>query len=199
MTTIKATIKKIRFYNEENGFSIFQVHNEQFNTFALTGTIFPLEENELIECTGDWIVDKKFGKQFKATTIKVAKPDTLEGMKQYLSSGILPGIGPSSAEKIVQYFKEKVFEILDNNPSRLLDVPGIGRKTLNKIIDVWAEKRTSPRIIDELHGFGLDFAHSLKLYKMFGEDAVKYMKSSPYELLKSVNTLSFEDIDKSAI
>lgn len=199
MTTIKVTIKKIRFYNEENGFAIFQVHNEQFGTFSLTGSIFPLEENELIECSGDWFIDKKFGKQFKAEKIKIAKPDTLEGMRQYLSSGILPGIGPSSAEKIVQYFKENVFDILDNNPTRLLDVPGIGRKTLNKIIEVWAEKRTSPRIINELHEIGLDFSHSLKLYKMFGEDAVKYMKSSPYELLKAVNTLSFQDIDKIAL
>lgn len=94
----------------------------------------------MIECTGDWFVDKKFGKQFKATHIQISKPDTLEGMRQYLSSGILPGIGPSSADKIVQYFKENVFDILDNNPSRLLDVPGIGRKTLNRIVDVWAEK-----------------------------------------------------------
>jgi exodeoxyribonuclease V alpha subunit len=199
MTKIKVTIKKIRFYNEDNGFAIFQVHNDQLSTFSLTGTIFPLEENEIIECTGDWFVDKKFGKQFKATHIQISKPDTLEGMRQYLSSGILPGIGPSSAEKIVQYFKENVFDILDNNPSRLLDVPGIGRKTLNRIVDVWAEKRTSPRIINELNAFGLDFTHSLKLYKMFGEDSVKHMKSSPYELLRAVNTLSFEDIDKIAL
>lgn len=199
MITIKATIKKIKFYNPDNGYSIFQVYNKEFNTFVLTGATYQLEEQELIECSGDWIIDKKFGKQFKADEIKIAKPDTLEGMRQYLSSGILPGIGPSSADKIVTYFKNNVFDILDNNPSRLLDVPGIGRKTLNKIIETWNEKRVSPNIINELYEYGLDFSNSLKLYKMFGEDAVKHLKSSPYELLKAMKTLSFEDIDRIAL
>lgn len=112
MTTIKVTIKKIRFYNEDNGFSIFQVHNDQLSTFSLQGFIFPLDENEMIECTGEWYVDKKFGKQFKATTIKIAKPDTLDGMRQYLSSGILPGIGPSSAEKLSSILKKKYLKFL---------------------------------------------------------------------------------------
>ncbi len=199
MIKIIATIKKIKYYDPDTGYSIFQVHNKDFNSFVLTGSTFQLDEHECIECSGDWIINKKFGKQFKAEDIKLSKPDTLDGIKQYLSSGILPGIGPSSADKIVAYFKDRVFDILDNNPSRLLDVPGIGRKTLNKIIETWNEKRVSPNIINEICEYGLEFSNALKLYKMFGEDAIKYLKSSPYELLKSMKTLSFEDIDRIAL
>jgi len=199
MITIKATIRQNKFYNESNGYSILKVFNNDYSTFTAIGNTYPFDEGELIELKGDWFVDKKHGNQFKFTDAKPAKPDTLEGMKLYLSSGILPGIGPSSAEKIVTYFKDKVFEILDNNPSRLLDVPGIGRKTLNKIIEVWNEKRVSPNIINELYEYGLDFPNSLKIYKMFGDDSVKYLKSKPYELLKALNTLSFDDIDRIAL
>lgn len=199
MIKIKATIKKIKFYNEENGYAIFQVHNEEFNSFVLTGKTYELEEQELVECTGDWVINKQFGKQFQAKEIKISKPDTLEGMRLYLSSGILPGIGPSSADKIVAYFKDKVFDILDNNPSRLLDVQGIGRKTLNKIIETWEQKRVSPSIINELYEYGMDFSNALKIYKMFGEDAIKVLKSNPYELLRKINTLSFEDVDRIAL
>jgi exodeoxyribonuclease V alpha subunit len=199
MIKIKATIKRIKFYNPDNGYSIFQVHNKEFNTFILTGTAYELEENEFIECSGDWSINGKYGKQFKGTEIRISQPDTIDGIRQYLCSGILPGIGPSSAEKIVTYFKDKVFDILDNNPSRLLDVPGIGRKTLNKIVETWQEKRVSPNIIKELTEYGLEFSHALKLYKMFGEDSVKHIKSSPYELLKALPSLSFEDIDRIAL
>lgn len=199
MITIKATILKYKFYNEENGYAIIQVTNDEYKNFTLTGCTCELEVNEVVTAKGDWIIDKKFGKQFKATEIKISKPDTLDGMRKYLSSGILPGIGPSSADKIVDYFKDKVFDILDKNPSRLLEVPRIGRKKLNAIIDAWNEKRISPSIINELNEYGVDFSNSLKLYKSYGIESIKIIKSDPYRLLSVINTLSFDDIDRIAL
>ena len=199
MITIKATISKYKFYNDENGYAILQVYNDEFKNFTLTGRTCELDVNEMVEATGEWFIDKKFGKQFQAKEIKISKPDTLDGIRKYLSSGILPGIGPSSAEKIVDYFKDKVFDILDNNPSRLLDVPRIGRKKLNSIIDACTEKRVSPNIINQLTEYGVDFSNSLKLYKSYGEESIKVLKSDPYSLLGVINTLSFEDIDRIAL
>lgn len=199
MERIKAVIRKIRFYNEENGYIILQASSDEHKSFSITGNSYNIEEKEVIECEGEWVIDKKFGQQFVASKIEISKPDTLEGIRLYLSSGILPGIGPTSAAKIVSHFKDKVFDILDKNPARLLDVQGIGRKTLNKIIESWNEKRISPNIINELHTYGLDFNSSLKLYKAFGEDSIKFLKSKPYELISIITTLSFEDIDKIAL
>lgn len=199
MITIKATILKYKFYNQENGYAILQVTNDEFKNFTLTGCTCELDVNEVVSAKGEWIIDKKFGKQFKAIEIKISKPDTIDGIKKYLSSGILPGIGPSSAEKIIAYFKDQVFEILDKNPSRLLDVPGIGRKKLNSIIDAWNEKRISPNIINELNEYGVDFPNCLKLYKSFAEESIKILKSDPYRLLSVINSLSFEDMDRIAL
>lgn len=196
MITLKATVSKYKYYNEDNGYSILQVNNDEHKSFTLTATAFEFDINELIEAKGEWVIDKTFGKQFKASVVKISKPDTLDGIRKYLSSGILPGIGPSSAEKIVDYFKENVFEILDNNPSRLLDVPRIGRKKLNSIIDAWTEKRISPSIINELNGYGVDFQNCLKIYKIYGNESIKNIKSNPYAMLNLIRTLNFEDIDR---
>lgn len=199
MITLKATIAKYKYYNEDNGYSIIQVTNEDYKSFTLTTTAFEIDVNELIEARGEWVIDKVFGKQFKAVDIKISKPDTLDGIKKYLSSGILPGIGPASAEKITDYFKESIFDILDNNPSRLLDVPRIGRKKLNSIIEAWSEKRISPNIINELNEYGVDFQNCLKIYKIYGNDSIKNIKSNPYAMLNLINTLSFIDIDRIAL
>lgn len=198
-TKIKATIKNIRFYNEDTGYSIFQVFNDDYKSFSVTGNCYPIEEKEIIECEGEWIIDKKFGKQFSAKKIEVSKPDSLEGIRLYLCSGIIPGIGPAAAEKIVSYFKENVFDILDNNPTRLLDVKGIGRKKLNQIIEAWTEKRVSPKIVQDLFEYGLDYNNSLKLYKAYGDESLKHLKTAPYELISVINTLTFEDIDRIAL
>ena len=199
MEKIKVTIRSVRFYSEETGYSILNVSNDEFKSFSLTGNSFKLDEKEIIECEGDWIIDKKYGKQFAAKKISISKPDTLKETELYLASGILPGIGPASAAKIVEYFKDKVFDILDKNPSRLLDVPGIGRKKLNQVVESWIEKRISPNIILELRAYGMDFNHSLKLYKLYGAEAVQNLKTKPYELLQLIPTLSFEEIDKIAL
>lgn len=199
MITLKATVSKYKYYNEDNGYSILQVSNEEYKNFTLTATAFEIQVNELIEARGEWVIDKIFGKQFKAVEIKISKPDTLEGIRKYLSSGILPGIGPASAEKITDYFKENIFDILDNNPSRLLDVPRIGRKKLNSIIEAWNEKRISPNIINELNEYGVDFQNCLKIYKIYGNDSIKNIKSNPYAMLNLIKTLSFEDIDRIAL
>lgn len=199
MITLKATVSKYKYYNEDNGYSILQVSNEEYKNFTLTATAFEIQVNELIEARGEWVIDKIFGKQFKAVEIKISKPDTLDGIRKYLSSGILPGIGPASAEKITDYFKENIFDILDNNPSRLLDVPRIGRKKLNSIIEAWNEKRVSPNIINELNEYGVDFQNCLKIYKIYGNDSIKNIKSNPYAMLNLIKTLSFEDIDRIAL
>ena len=125
---ISGTLEKIIYKNEENGFIVFSLQVNSQKTITVSGKQVFLNEGELLEIEGEWVNHTKFGRQFKAQKIRISLPSSTEGIKKYLGSSLIKGIGPKFAEKLVSRFKEKTLEVIEKTPDQLFEVEGIGEK-----------------------------------------------------------------------
>lgn len=200
MDSINAIVKKVRYYNEENGFIIISATSESFSgDLVIKGHSIELEEDLPIYCEGYWIEDKKYGKQFKAESIKPDELDDKVKILKYLESGAIKGIGPKTAELIVDTFGAETLHILDENISRLKEISGIGNSKLEKIKESWLNKRASQYIITELLGFGLTYNLALKILSTYKEESIQIIKENTYNVIHDVKGFTFEIADKMAL
>lgn len=154
-----------------------------------------LYKGQQLEITGQWTISRKYGEQFVLEKMTEPKLNTLESIEAFFNSRLIKGIGPKTGEAIIETFGLDVIDILDENPSRLLEVPKIGRKTLEKIKASWEEVRTGPKIIEEIKNLGFPEKIALKIYKIYKNNSLLRIKETPYSLLTHVYGLSFELID----
>lgn len=201
MLEIRAIVEKILYYNEENGFVIIKasLENQESDFFSIKGNFFYIDKETPIICEGEWSNHSKFGKQFNATSIKIGEIKEVEKIKKYLSSGVIKGIGPKMAIKIVEHFKEKTLKVLDENISRLEEINGIGSAKLVKIKESWEEKRISQNVISELISFNISYSNSLKIYSKYKEETLKIIKEKPYQILTDIKGIGFETVDNIAM
>ncbi len=140
--TIQATVLRVRFHNTETGFTVLiAVHEESHEELTIVGSFPPVEESEPIVATGAWRQDKKWGRQFAAESVTVIVPTSREGIEAYLSAGHVKGIGAALAKRLVERFGTDLLQIMDQEPARLLDLPGVGKKKLTKIKESWDSQR----------------------------------------------------------
>lgn len=198
---IIVTVESIRFYNNENAFIIFG--GTDFKTgkeVLVKGNSFELNEDDIVECKGKWITDPKFGKQFSADDIYLYTPNEGAEILQYLRSGYIKGIGVKTADRIYELFGDKSIEILDENPEELAKVKGIGKKTLQSIINDWNEKRTYHKQNEQLKSLGFSMEEALKITKILSSSALEIICKTPYVLVTEPEfNFSFNKIDKIAI
>lgn len=201
MLTIKAIVEKVLYYNEDNGFIIIKAYleNQEKDFFSIKGNFFYIDKETPIVCDGEWKNDPKFGKQFDASQIKIGEIKEVEKIKKYLSSGVIKGIGPKMAIKIVDYFKEDTLNILDENVHRLEEISGIGSAKVIKIKESWEEKRTSQKIISDLINYNISYSNCLKIYSKYKEDTLNIIKEKPYQILFDIKGIGFETVDNLAI
>ncbi|MBT9166677.1 MAG: ATP-dependent RecD-like DNA helicase [Syntrophomonadaceae bacterium] len=197
---ISAKIEKVVFFNPDNGYTVLSVKTTEEQGLKVTCTIpFTLAEGQEIEIEGEVDTHSKYGKQFKASSVYIIEPSTAASVKAYLASGIIRGIGPATAERIVAMFGDKSLEVIDSNPKMLLQVSGIGEKTLAKIAASWIEKREGARIVAELCRVGLSFAYATKVYKEYGNNAPQVIQENPYRLADEVSGIGFKRADEIAL
>ncbi len=196
---IAGVIDRITFHNPDSGFAVLQVrvkgHREPV---PVVGIVTAVTEGEHLEATGEWVTDRKFGQQFKATEIRTAPPTTVEGIERYLASGAIRGIGPSLAAKIVGIYKQKTLEMLDQYPDFLLHLGGIGRKRLKMIRESWEEHREVRRIMLFLASHGIGSARANRIFKTYGHEAIAKIKENPYRLADDVRGIGFKTADELA-
>ena len=197
--SLSGLIERVTFWNEENGFAVLKVkakgHRDQV---TVIGSLPSVSAGEWVTAQGRWIQDREFGLQFKAEMLASTAPTTKEGIEKYLGSGMVKGIGPIYAKKLVATFGEKIFEIIEHESARLEDVDGIGPKRRKRIKEAWAEQKVIRQIMVFLHSNGVSTSRAVRIYKTYGEDAIAKVQANPYALAKDIHGIGFKTADQIA-
>ncbi len=194
---IKATVNRIRFRND-NGWSVIDFVDETNQRFAGVGMLPSAYEGELLELTGEWTVHRTYGKQFGVTAYASVAPSTLDGIFKYLSSGLIRGVGESTARAIIAEFGEESLSTIANEPEKLKLISGIGDIRSRTIHDSYMEKRGMQEIIMGLQELGITVNQAIKIYKLYGEGCVARVRSNPYKLIEDIDSIGFKTADKIA-
>ena len=193
-------VERVTYHNEENGFCVLRVKARGVRDLVtVVGHAATISAGEWITATGEWFNDRTHGQQFKARFLKTTPPTTSEGIEKYLSSGMIRGIGPVYAKKMVQIFGDKVFDIIEANPERLREVDGIGPVRAQRITAAWAEQKIVREIMVFLHSNGVGTARAVRIYKTYGSDAIQVMTENPYRLARDIRGIGFKTADAIAM
>jgi exodeoxyribonuclease V alpha subunit len=196
---LTGTIERVTYHNADNGFAVLKiVADGQRDLVTVVGHLAFAIPGEYIEAKGRWVVDRNHGQQLKADSIRTTHPGTPEGMKRYLGSGFVKGIGPHFATKLVETFGENVFQVIKNEPERLTEIRGIGKTRRERITNSWHEQRVVREIMVFLHGHGVGTARAVRIYKTYGDDAIGIVKSNPYRLAHDIRGIGFKTADEMA-
>jgi exodeoxyribonuclease V alpha subunit len=207
MATISGSVERITYYNQENGYTVLRLQPDRgqnvvgLNLEGLLTVIgnFPeLSPGEHVKFEGDYSTHPKHGLQFKANICEKLLPVTEGGMERYLGSGLIKGIGPQLAKRIVRHFKEETLEIIERDPQRLKEVPGIGADRTDKIITAWEEQKSVKEIMLFLHDHHVTTNLAVKIYKAYGENALAVVKENPYQLEQDIYGVGFKTADRIA-
>lgn len=197
MMTLEGFVEAIVYKSEETGYVVAKVNNGK-STIAAVGTVPFLREGQQVKLVGEWVKHKSFGEQFKITSCEEVLPTTLEGIEKYLSSGIIRGIGPVTAKKIISHFGDETLKVFDNNIDRLTEIEGIGAKKISIIQESYIEQHDLQGIVMYFQEFGISYNECLKIYKRFGPAAKELIKTDPYILCKEVKGIGFKKADQLA-
>lgn len=193
-------VERVTFHNSDNGFCVLRVkargHRDLVTVVGHSATI---SAGEWTTATGEWINDHTHGQQFRAHFLKTATPTSIDGIEKYLGSGMIRGIGPVYAKKLVKSFGDKVFDIIETEPDRLREVPGIGIMRAKRITLAWSEQKAVREIMVFLHSNGVGTARAVRIYKTYGADAVQVMSENPYRLARDIRGIGFKTADAIAM
>jgi exodeoxyribonuclease V alpha subunit len=192
-------VERVTFHNPENGFCVLRIKARgQRDLITVVGHAAFISDGEFIQASGSWANDRSHGVQFKASFLKAMPPTTIEGIEKYLGSGMIRGIGPVYAKKLVRAFAEAVFEVIEQEPGRLREVTGIGPKRATQIIAGWAEQKVIHEIMLFLHSNGVGTSRAVRIYKTYGADAVRLISENPFRLARDIRGIGFRTADQIA-
>jgi exodeoxyribonuclease V alpha subunit len=197
MNEIQGTVEDIVFHNEENGYVVAKV-KEKSEYVTIVGCVPYITEGQSLKLRGQWVVHPQFGQQFKVESCEELLPSTITGIEKYLSSGVIVGIGPVTAKKIVEKFGEKTMEILDNDIERLREIEGIGDKKIEIIYESYSKQREVKNIMVFLQTYGVTPNQCMKIYKRFGSESISIVRNNPYILTEEISGIGFKTADKIA-
>src|SRR2546427_2135116 len=196
MEHLTGAVERVTFHSEETGFCVLRVkvrgHRDLVTVVGTAATITP---GEHIESQGVWVNDRTHGLQFKTQALRVVPPSTLEGIEKYLGSGMVKGIGPHFAKKLVQAFKEQVFDVIEQTPERLTELDGIGPKRKQRVVEAWEAQKIIREIMVFLHSHGVGTARAVRIYKTYGNDAIVKVRENPYRLALDIHGIGFKTAD----
>jgi exodeoxyribonuclease V alpha subunit len=195
---VRGEIRKVVFSSEDGSFAVVSVVDSKGNESVLTGPMHSPLEGQFIESSGVWENHKEYGRRLRVKSYRYVLPASAEGIRRYLASGLIPGIGAKYAEKIVDHFGEKTLETLQRFSSRLTQVEGIGKKRAKQIREAWDAHANRNSIYIYLQGLGISPAYCAKLLKRYGDDAAAIVKSNPYRLADEVHGIGFLMADRIA-
>src|SRR5215469_9896383 len=170
----------------------------QRDLITVVGHAAMISAGEFVQASGSWVNDRTHGVQFKASFLKAAAPTTVGGIEKYLGSGMIRGIGPVNAKKLVRAFGEAVFDVIEQEPCRLREVTGIGPKRAERIIAGWAEQKVIREIMLFLHSNGVSTSRAVRIYKTYGPDAIRLISENPYRLARDIRGIGFRTADQIA-
>ncbi len=199
MEYLKGIVERITYSNSENGFSVIRLKTENKDELVTVVGILPsLNPGTQLMLKGDWKTDNKYGKQFSVKSYKELMPSTLTGIEKYLGSGLIKGIGPVYAKKIIKKFGLSTIEIIEKTPDRLSEIEGIGEKRLEMIKSGWEEQKEIKNVMIFLQSHGISTTFAVKIFKRYGKKSVDVLKENPYRLADDIWGIGFKSADKIA-
>ena len=197
MDVVKGFVEGIVYKSEDTGYVVAKINSDN-KTITAVGTVPFINEGQQLKLTGEWKMHKQFGKQFSIQKCEEIIPDTIDGIEKYLSSGVIRGIGPITAKKIISHFGKDSLDIMDNDINRLKEIEGIGEKKFSIICESYLEQHDLKDIIIFFQGHGISHGQCLKIYKRFGPDAKEIVKNNPYILCREIKGIGFTTADRLA-
>jgi len=196
---VSGLVEHITFHSDESGFCVLRVKVRGHRDHTtVVGTLPQVKAGEWLEAEGRWNIDRNYGQQFKAEILRTTAPNTLDGMEKYLGSGLIKGIGPVFAKRLVKCFRQDVLNIIEAKPQRLLEVDGIGPIRHKKITSAWAEQRMVRDIMVFLHSHGVNTSRAFRIYKVYGNEAIETVSHNPYRLAHDIRGIGFKIADQIA-
>jgi len=197
--SLSGLIERVTYFNEDNGFAILKVKTKGHrDPVAVVGSLPSVSPGEWVTAQGQWVRDREFGLQFKAETLTSTAPTSREGIEKYLGSGMVKGIGPVYAQKLVERFGEEIFTIIEEHSARLEEIDGIGPKRRQRIKEAWNEQKVIRDIMLFLHSHGVSTSRAVRIYKTYGADAIDQVRSDPYRLARDIHGIGFKTADQIA-
>jgi exodeoxyribonuclease V alpha subunit len=193
---LAGAIERVTFHSESSGFCVLRVKVKgSRDLVTVIGSAASVSAGEYIECLGAWVNNRQHGLQFKARMLKVVPPSTLEGIEKYLGSGMVKGIGPYFAKKLVKAFGREVFDVIEQTPERLQELEGIGPKRQQQVTSAWAEQKAIREIMVFLQSHGIGTSRSVRIYKTYGDEAIVKIQENPYRLSLDIHGIGFKTAD----
>jgi len=189
-------VERVTFHNEQNGFCVLRLKVKgERELITLIGHAPAVSPGEYASASGNWVTDREHGRQFRAVFVKISPPTTLTGIERYLGSGMVKGIGPVYAGKLVNAFGMAVFDVIEQTPGRLREIPGIGEVRARKITSGWADQKVIRRIMVFLHANGVSTSRAVRIFRTYGQEAIDIVTENPYRLAQDIRGIGFLTAD----
>ena len=196
MERLRCVVERITYQNETNGYTVIKCRAKNYQDLVtVVGAMPDVHVGSVLSLTGQWKVDAKYGRQFAMETFEETLPATVYGMEKYLGSGLIKGIGPKYAKKIVGQFGADTLNVIEDQPGRLLEIPGIGRARVESIKRSWLEQMEIKNIMVFLQSHDVSTSHATKIYKTYGNDSIKVVQENPYRLADDIWGIGFKTAD----
>lgn len=193
---IAGLVERVTFHSDESGFCVLRIKARGHRDLVtVVGTLPEVRPGEWLEAQGRWIVNKEYGQQFQAQILRTMPPTTVEGIEKYLASGMIKGIGPVLAGRIVKAYKERTFEIIDARPHSLTYINGIGAGRKQKIAQAWQQQKAIREIMVFLHGHKVSTSRAFRIFKTYGDQAIEKVREDPYRLVRDIPGIGFKTAD----
>lgn len=193
---LAGSVERVTFHSEESGFCVLRIKvRGKREPVTVTGAAASVTPGEYIEALGIWRNDLKYGLQFQARQLQVVPPSTVAGIEKYLGSGMVKGIGPHFASVLVGAYGDCVFDVIENYPQRLAELPGIGPKRIARITGAWAEQKIIREIMVFLQSHGLGTSRAVRIFKTYGDQAILKVSENPYRLALDIHGIGFKTAD----
>jgi exodeoxyribonuclease V alpha subunit len=199
LTSLTGVVDRIVYANEENGWTVVRLLVPgRRDAATAVGNLLGVQPGESVELQGHWLRDRKYGEQFRTDSFVTTKPATLVGIERYLGSGLVRGIGKVMASRLVKHFGTSTLEVIDAEPERLLEVEGIGPIRTQRIAEAWVEQRHIKAVMLFLQTHGVSANYAVKIYKQYGDDAIRVVNDNPYRLAIDIFGIGFKTADRIA-
>jgi exodeoxyribonuclease V alpha subunit len=197
--TLEAVLERITYANEETGYTVARVATDRSgDLLTVVGPLLGAQPGESLRLQGRWTSHPQYGRQFQVETYQAVLPATIQGIRRYLGSGLIKGIGPKMAERIVDHFGQATLEVIEQAPGRLVEVPGLGPKRTAMITAAWAEQQAIKEVMVFLQGMGVSTSLAVRIYKTYRDDAIDVVRREPYRLAAEVWGIGFKTADQIA-
>lgn len=199
LSYLEGTLERLTFQNAENGYTVARlIPKGKTNEVTVVGTLTGVNVGELLHLEGIWTSHPQYGRQFEVRSFSVHYPATIEGLRKYLGSGLVRGVGPVTASRIVDHFGLQILDVIETSPHRLREVPGIGVNRANTITQAWEEQKQIKEIMMFLQGHGVSTSLAVRIFKQYGQESISVVRTNPYQLARDVFGIGFRTADKIA-